>query len=206
MVRGAGESCSPSLVAELPYRRSRGPALHPLFLAVKQRPGLRALASADEKLICLVKNSCKGHSRGEPASDGQLVAPLDAPVLLLLDPRDGSGRLLGGNFIPVERKFLAAETSQGTSVWALHPSGSAKRERAEHGWAGKDTISRKKKKTKPQKTHRGKILQETVKNFQANINPAFSSSHLATKSRERVLRANVVNGAQILYHTAHARS
>lgn len=48
----------------------------------------------------------KGHSRGEPAGDGQLVAPLDAPVLLPLDPRDGSGRLLGGNFVPVERKLL----------------------------------------------------------------------------------------------------
>lgn len=71
---------------------------------------------------------------------------------------------------------------------------------------GKTRLAERKKKPNHKKTHRGKILQETVKNFQANINPAFSSSHLATKSRERVLRANVVNGAQILYHTAHARS
>lgn len=70
---------------------------------------------------------------------------------------------------------------------------------------GKTRLAERKKK-KPTKTHRGKILQETVKNFQANINPASSSSRLATKSRECVLRANVVNGAQILYHTAHARS
>lgn len=53
----------------------------------------------------------KGHSRGELAGDGQLVAPLDAPVLLPLDPRDGSRRLLGGDFIPVERKLFAGEMS-----------------------------------------------------------------------------------------------
>lgn len=118
----------------------------------------------------------EGHSQREAAGDGQLVAPLDGPILLPLDPRDGSGRLLRGYFIPVERKLLAAERSRASAVWVVtRPSGSAKRERAEHGRAGKDTTPRKKN------THRGKTLQETVKKFRADVNPASSSSCLATR-------------------------
>jgi len=50
------------------------------------------------------------------------------------------------------------------------------------------------------------MLQETIKNFQANINPGSSSSRSATKRRERALRADVVNGAGTPPHTAQARS
>lgn len=181
------------------------------------------MTRADEKLIRRIKPSraarggmpspatvpgretgaepAEGHSQREAAGDGQLVAPLDGPILLPLDPRDGSGRLLRGYFIPVERKLLAAERSRASAVWVVtRPSGSAKRERAEHGRAGKDTTPRKKN------THRGKTLQETVKKFRADVNPASSSSCLATQSRGCILRANMVNGAQILHHTARAHS
>lgn len=47
-----------------------------------------------------------GHSRGEAAGEGQLVAPRDAPVLLPLDPCNGSRRFLGGYFVPGEGNWL----------------------------------------------------------------------------------------------------
>jgi len=64
--RGAGERRSPCAAAELPHRRSRCPVLHPLFPAAKQRPGLKAAASADGKLIHLLQTSRAGWG-GQPS-------------------------------------------------------------------------------------------------------------------------------------------
>lgn len=61
-----------------------------------------------------------GHSRRELAGDRQLVAPLDAPVLLPLHARDGPGGLLGGDFVPVGRKRLGLSSVKGAG---RRPSG-----------------------------------------------------------------------------------
>lgn len=44
------------------------------------------------------------HSRGQPAGDGEAVAPLQGPVLPPLGARDGPGRLLGGDPVPGARR------------------------------------------------------------------------------------------------------
>lgn len=143
------------------------PCLQPLFPALKQRPAPRAVnlqtksSAASLKLPRLAEVGSpalppsavthsgtepgEGHSRGEPAGDGQLVAPLDAPVLLPLDPRDGSGRLLGGDFIPAQRELLAAEVSPaaGSGTVSLGCSEEGKG-RAGMGWERQSSPTEKK--------------------------------------------------------------
>lgn len=105
----------------------------------------------------------RGHSRRELAGDGQLVAPLDAPVLLPLHARDGPRGLLGGDFVPGEetaRFVLAGERSRKTSVWAPRPPGAAKRERRVHEWAGEGTIYKNKSEIENSSRNSQKVSQE----------------------------------------------
>lgn len=126
------------------------------------------------------------YSHRQLAGDGQLVAPLNGPVLLPLDACDSSSRFLRRYFIPVERKvvLLGGNWTNWPPLGTLQPLGlqiSWQVRRGDRHREGRKSVS-----TFPY--HRGGVSMDRTKMYQQRevCKPCMESQANRKKQAETV--------------------